>query len=64
MRFIEPEVVHCPGLSVRQDDGLANKFIMRLIEFGKNRRGSCFGGWHGLPPNSLNSVLHTKTRNS
>ena len=54
MRFIEPQVVHRPSLSIRQDDGLPNKFDMRLIEFSKDRRRSCVGGWHGLAPDGLN----------
>lgn len=36
-------MVHRPGLSIRQDDGLANEFDMRSTEFSKDRRGSCFG---------------------
>jgi hypothetical protein len=44
VQFIKPNLVHCPSLAVRQDDGFANKLGLSLLEFGKDRGRSRFGG--------------------
>jgi hypothetical protein len=43
MEFIEPNLVYCPGLSVGQDDGFANKLGLSFIEFGEDCARSRFG---------------------
>jgi hypothetical protein len=32
MQFVKPNVLHCPGLSVGEDYGLADKFGLRFLE--------------------------------
>ena len=49
MRFIQPDIVHGPGLAVSQDDGLADKLGLSPVEFDKDGGCSCFGDWHGAP---------------
>ena len=48
MEFIEPNLVHSPGLSVGQDDGFADQLGLSLIEFGENCAGSGFGIRHDM----------------
>src|SRR6516225_2119319 len=57
MRFIQPDIVHGPGLSVSQDDGLANKLGLSPVEFDKDGGCSCFGDWHGTPLDLISGQL-------
>ena len=47
VKVIEPKPVHRSSLSVSQNHGFANKLGLSLFEFGKDRAGSRFSGWHG-----------------
>ena len=46
MEFIKPNLVYCPGLSVGQNDGFANKLGLSIIEFGEDCARSRFGYGH------------------
>lgn len=46
MKFIQPEPVDCPGLSVSQNDGFADKLGLSPVEFSKDRARAHFSGWH------------------
>jgi hypothetical protein len=48
VEFVEPNLVHRPGLAVGQDDGLADKLSLSPIEFDKDCGCTRFGDWHGL----------------
>ena len=48
MQLVQPNVLHCPGLSVRQDDGLADNIRMSLFERVEDHRGAEFHNWHCL----------------
>jgi hypothetical protein len=46
MKFIKPNLVYSPGLSIGQDDDFANKLGLSFIEFGEDCARSRFGAWH------------------
>ena len=46
MKFIEPEPVYCPSLSVSENDGFANKLGLSPVKFGKDHARAHFTGWH------------------
>jgi len=46
MKFIEPKPVHCPSLSVSQNDGFADKLGLSPVKFSKDRARAHFSGWH------------------
>jgi len=48
MKFIKPNIVYSPSLSVGQDDGFAHKVGLGLVEFGKDGACSRFGDWHDV----------------
>jgi hypothetical protein len=47
VQFVKPNVVHCPGLSIGENHGLADKFSLGLLELAKDRGGSDVHNWHG-----------------
>jgi hypothetical protein len=47
MKFIQPNIVYGPGLSVSQNDSPADEFGLSLIELDKDSGCSCLGDWHG-----------------
>ena len=44
MEFIEPNPIYCSCLSVGQNDGLAEQFGLRLLEFNTDSNCARFGG--------------------
>jgi hypothetical protein len=48
MKFIKPNLVYRPGLSIGQDHGFADKLGLSFIEFGEDVARSRFGAWHDV----------------
>jgi hypothetical protein len=46
MKFIQPDPVHCPGLSVSQNDGFADKLGLSPVELSKDHARAHFSGRH------------------
>ena len=44
--FVKPNFRYDPGLSSNEDYGLADKFILGLLEFAQDRRGAVVWRWH------------------
>jgi hypothetical protein len=44
VKFIEPKPVHCPSLSVSQNDGFADKLGLSPVKFSKDRARAHFSG--------------------
>jgi hypothetical protein len=47
---------HCPGLSIGQDNGLADKDLMSSFERVQDRRRAKVHNWHGLSRFRLKEV--------
>jgi hypothetical protein len=48
VKFIQPNMVYRPSLSVGQDDGFADNLGLSLAEFHEDGERSRFDGWHGV----------------
>src|SRR5947208_9252449 len=46
VEFVKPNFRYGPGLSITEDYGLADKFILGLLEFAEDRRGTVVWRWH------------------
>ena len=46
MELVEPDALHRPGLSIREDDCFANKLGLSLLELAKDRRRAELRSWH------------------
>ena len=49
VQFVEPNVVDGAGLSIGEDDGLAEKFGLGLLVLAQDRGCSDVRNWHGIP---------------
>lgn len=47
VQFVKPNVVHCPGLSIGEDHGLADKLGLGLLELAQDRGCTDAQSWHG-----------------
>jgi hypothetical protein len=52
VQFVKPNMVHCPGLSIGENDGLAEKFILGLFVLAQDRGCPDVHNLHGIPPTS------------
>jgi len=48
MKFIKPNLVYRPGLSIGQNHGFADKLCLSFVEFGEDVARSRFGDWHDV----------------
>jgi hypothetical protein len=53
MEFVKPDLHHRPRLSIGEDYGLPNKFILSLLELAQDRGGTVVGCCHGGESDSL-----------
>jgi hypothetical protein len=65
VQFVKPNVVHCPSLSIGENDGLGEKFILGSLVFIQDRRCADVHNWHGIPRLEVEPlILALKTRTS
>jgi hypothetical protein len=50
--FVKQNRLHGPGLSVREDYGLADKLGLGLLELAEDRGRTDLRSWHGVSPES------------
>src|SRR6476661_4945682 len=55
VQFIKPDIVDRPGLSIGEDDGLAEKFSLGLLVLAQDRGCSNVHHWHGIPRSEIES---------
>lgn len=57
VRFVQPNTIYRPGLSVGEDHGFADKLPMGVLKLVENSGRADFRSWHGDPRQRLSGLV-------